>query len=126
MKNIILEKVSYCLNNYWDGKFPVNPIIIARELGVDIYTNENIEYNGVYVRSDDETKSSHIFVKENDITKTQRYMIAHLLGYHIFTKEKSVSCNIIDIILNKEDNIYKTFASELLLPNKYFNILMID
>ena len=67
---------------YWDGIFPVDPIVITRRMGVDTYMSDNLgDTSGLIVRPANEP--AKIYVNQFESKARQRLTCAHEIGHYV-------------------------------------------
>lgn len=107
------EKV---LEEHWNNTIPVNPIHIAENMGITIYSSQSIEYTGEFLYDQDRPV---ILFKPSGNSKRDHFVIAHELGHFVMGHEPShrdtnSSFDISNFIPSERDANY--FASTLLMP----------
>lgn len=113
------------LEEYTDGSFPVDPVIIAQKIGIPITQVNFKKLNGDKVLGG--IKKNHqkisIYVNANDSMIRKRFTIAHELGHfflkHIDNKGECVDLHREAMVTNsKEEQDANEFAACLLMPRE--------
>lgn len=71
------------LDEYWDGKFPVDPNSIAVKMGMEVYFVPIPGELAGLILKDDRERVPSIFVDKNATTSRKRFTIAHEIGHYI-------------------------------------------
>lgn len=112
------------LDIYWNGNFPVDPVKIAWDMGVNVYSlNEpGTDLSGTYdPRHPAFNGMPTILINLSEAPVRQRFTIAHELGHHVLHGTKSFRdpINQLPGMLQEEVDA-NAFAAALLMPEKYF------
>ena len=69
------------LRTYWDGTLPVDPAAIATQMGILVYKDPGLEVSGEIGYEEQQ-----VIIKFNatDVSKRQRFTVAHELGHFVF------------------------------------------
>lgn len=110
------------LNLYWNGYLPVDPIDIARKMGVKVNSNTSLGHSGHFCFDDNGVPT--IDYNSSEPESRQRFTIAHELGHYVngdrdAPRDTSVSFNQYSRDI-REVNANR-FAAELLMPD---NVVM--
>ena len=113
----IKDIVKAYLDQYWNNRYPIDPVAIATAAGISVYGRGNIEsypYSGRCVWRDD---VAYIEYNLEEVLPRQRHVVAHELG-HVALMHKNVTPDMGAFydgkdILEKQANM---FADELLVP----------
>lgn len=110
--------VDTLMSNYWNGKLPVDPILIANALHISVYERglnpDKFNTHGMYTEYNTvKTISYHA----NDSLIFQRFIIAHMLG-HSYLQHTQPKIETLDIIYSKDQDEIQAnqFAKLLLMP----------
>lgn len=68
------------IDDYWNGRFPINPKAIARAVGVEVKRDVNM--GSILGRFDYVDGKPHIYVNAKRSVLCQRFTIAHELGHY--------------------------------------------
>ena len=115
------------LTNVWkDRDFPVDPVWIARQLGLDVIEAElKTNISGALIK--EEGKDPVIILNEADSRQRKRFTCAHELGHYIKRTEngEEPDYNFIDYRnslsakgTDKEEIFANQFAANLLMPRE--------
>lgn len=116
------------LNLLWkDRGFPVDPVIIAKELGVEVIETElPPEVSGALLK--EAGKSPWIAVHRSDVVTRKRFTCAHELGHYVARVESSDDEREYEYVdfrdqqsangKNPEEIFANQFAAQLLMPEK--------
>ena len=108
---------------YWDGIFPVDPIVIARRMGVIPYLSRLGDTSGLIVRSTNE--QAKIYVNQFESKARQRFTCAHEIGHYVERRrDKDNSYTFQDKRSDRDDTPHEWyadfFAANLLMPQSVF------
>jgi Zn-dependent peptidase ImmA (M78 family) len=112
------------LEETWDGELPVDPVRIAKELGVEVLgVSFKKDVSGALVKKEGETDPTILLNKEDGRTR-KRFTCAHELGHYILRsaeprpryeyvdyRDQSSSTGTIE-----EERYANSFAASLLMP----------
>ena len=104
------------LAQFWDNTIPVNPIVIAQRLGVNVMKNPSMEYSGAYLIH--EGVPTIVFNSSESMTR-QRFTVAHELGHHCLmhgTSFRDTSYSFNRHNYDPHETEANNFATELLMP----------
>ena len=113
---------------YWDGIFPVDPIVITRRMGVDTYMAGNLgDTSGLIVRPANEP--AKIYVNQFESKARQRFTCAHEIGHYVERRrDEDNSYTFQDKRSGKADTPHEWyadfFAANLLMPQAVFEELV--
>lgn len=114
-KNIAL-KAEEVLKSYYNGIFPIDPIIIARNAGLKVYTKilaPNISGQIFY-------KEKKIIIEKTDYFTRQIFSVAHELGHFFLHNDNTSHASLRDKIAeqgtDKKEIEANIFAANLLMP----------
>lgn len=101
------------LENYWNGVFPVDPILLCNALGIKVQYDYNLDYSGFY-----KEETREIFISPHEPQHRQRFSIAHEIGHAVMKHGTSARDSF---SYNQGNYITKEFqanefAAELLMP----------
>lgn len=107
------EKV---LEEHWNNTIPVNPIHIAENMGISVYSSQSIKYIGEFLYDQDKPV---ILFRSSGNSRQDRFTIAHELGHFVMGykhphKDTNSSFDISNFIPDEKDANY--FAATLLMP----------
>lgn len=107
------------LHRYWDGSLPVDPMQIARSMGITVTAKPFLDHSGHYQRNNG---SPVILYNSSEPTVRQRFTVAHEIGHHVngdtdaprdtSAQFSSASWDPIEVAANR-------FAAALLMPGEY-------
>ncbi len=102
------------LANHWDYVFPVEPVAIARKMGLEVYKDETVPASARYVE-----EMRAIYVKESESTERKRFSIAHEIGHAALGHGSNYRTGKVYNIANYEVKEFEAneFAAELLMPS---------
>lgn len=116
------------LKKFWDGVFPVDPVAIARKLGIP--TVEHAlpqDISGALVKT--ETMSyPMILVEKSEPDVRKQFIIAHELGHYIYNtmilalynyKKIDFRSTRPEVMCEKEEVFTNIFAASLLMPESF-------
>jgi len=110
------QSAESALSAYWNNAIPVDPVIIAKAMGVSVYSSKSIDYCGEFFI---QNKKPTILYKPSGKTQEDRFVIAHELGHfvlhHTGMKKDQISSFKIDIPDSNEREANE-FAINLLTP----------
>lgn len=113
---------------YWDGIFPVDPIVIAQRMGVDTYMADNLgDTSGVIMRPPG--KEVAICINQFESKARQRFICAHEIGHYVERRrDKDDSYTFQDKRSDRDDTPHEWyadfFAANLLMPQAVFEELV--
>lgn len=105
------------LASHWDGGLPVNPVRIARSLGVRVVEVDDPTVSGEY-RNDGRTGPT-ISVNGRDSALRKRFTVAHELGHHALDhgpRFRDPATNYSLFNFDPKEAAANHFAAELLMP----------
>jgi len=110
------------LNEYWDGSFPVDPVSIARSLGIDVQITSLLPgISGAIVSQEG---SASILIEEADTYGRQMFTCAHEIGHFQERKaQNDLDYSFVERRTSKYDlhELYAdVFAANLLMPEDEF------
>ncbi len=115
---------SMLLKSVWgDRSIPVDPIFIARQLGIDVYEATLPDaVSGAIIK--DKGKDPVIVLSKTDSDKRKRFSCAHEIGHYVWrTSNGEETYEYVDLRSgsahagDKEEEIYANrFAASLLMP----------
>lgn len=76
----ISEKAKAVLLKYWDGEIPVDPFLIAENLGMRVIANPELAPASGEYRLEDDVPT--IYINPNDPLVRRRFTVAHEIGHH--------------------------------------------
>lgn len=106
------------LEYYWDRKFPVDVVSIAKKMGISIrqktFADDTVaDYNG------------DILIDTNKPTSMQQFAIAHILGYKVLKLPmKPEVKSAFDPKCVGISRLANTFAADLLVPDSALRYLV--
>lgn len=83
------DNAAAVLESFWDGKLPVDPIRIARDLGVDVFTAQLGD--DVYGMITGTPSATSIYLDVDQAPVRMRFTCAHELGHYIERSARIVS-----------------------------------
>lgn len=114
------------LDTYWDGKLPVDPVRIAKDMGVDVYTAQL--GNDVYGMISGKPTETTIFLDIDQAPVKMRFTCAHELGHYVERSSRLVDDDAAEFaqIDRRSDQDHgkpievfaNEFAGSLLMPAK--------
>ena len=112
---------------YWDGIFPVDPIVIARRMGVTPYLSRLGDTSGLIVRPIN--KQAKIYVNQFESKARQRFTCAHEIGHYVErARNRDDAYTFRDRRAGKADTPHEWyadfFAANLLMPQAVFEELV--
>lgn len=111
------------LETSWGKKFPVDPVRIARDLGIDVLEIElDPDIAGAILKEPGQDPT--IFLNASDSANRQRFTAAHELGHYVMHSNEPDAFDYIDnrsSFETDESNMPETFAdvfaTNLLMPS---------
>lgn len=108
---------------YWDDTFPVDPIVIARRMGVTPYLSRLGDTSGLIVCPANE--QAKIYINQFESKVRQRLICAHEIGHYVErTRNEGNSYTFRDRRSGKADTPHEWyadfFAANLLMPQAAF------
>jgi Zn-dependent peptidase ImmA (M78 family) len=112
------------LEETWDGDLPVDPVRIAKELGLEVIgVSFNKDVSGALVKKEGETDPT-ILLNTKDSKTRKRFSCAHELGHYILrSAEPKPQYEYVDYRNQKsstgtieEERYANSFAASLLMP----------
>jgi Zn-dependent peptidase ImmA (M78 family) len=112
------------LDETWDGNLPVDPVRIARELGLEVLdVSIRKDVSGALVKKEAETDPTILLNAEDNKTR-KRFTSAHELGHYILrSKEPTPQYEYVDYRDQRsstgtveEERYANSFAASLLMP----------
>lgn len=67
------------LDRYWDGKLPVNPVVIAQAMGIEVFTQHAISESGRVTF--ELNQPPRIVFNADEALVRQRFTVAHEIGH---------------------------------------------
>jgi len=112
---------------HWDDTFPVDPIVIARRMGVTPYLSRLGDTSGLIVRPANE--QAKIYINQFESKARQRFTCAHEIGHYVErTRNRDDAYTFRDRRAGKADTPHEWyadhFAANLLMPQAAFEELM--
>jgi Zn-dependent peptidase ImmA (M78 family) len=116
------QAASELLEEFWDGRLPVNPIRIARSLGIKVF-NASFEedVSGALVKAEGSDPS--ILLNSEDSRHRKRFTCAHEIGHFIGRAEEPEKYECVDYRDPRsstgsieEERFADSFAANLLMP----------
>ena len=99
------------LRRYWDLDLPVDPVIIAKKMGILVYYSDDLdESSGFY-----DAESKAILIAEHKNKTRQRFSIAHELGHIVLGHITSAQSRQHYSVPNEQ--AANRFAATLLMPD---------
>jgi len=68
------------LHRYWDGYLPVDPVTIAKAMGVTVVADPFLDHSGHYQRN---SGNPRIIYNSSEPPVRQRFTVAHEIGHHV-------------------------------------------
>lgn len=68
------------LQKFWDGRLPVDPVAIAKAMGVTVVADPLLDHSGHYQRNGG---SPRILYNSSEPPVRQRFTVAHEIGHHV-------------------------------------------
>jgi Zn-dependent peptidase ImmA (M78 family) len=111
------------LDEFWDGVLPVDPVRIAKEIGVEVLdTFLKKDVSGALVKKED--RDPAILLNAEDSRTRKRFTCAHELGHYILrAQEPTPRYEYVDYRDKKsstgtveEERYANSFAASLLMP----------
>lgn len=110
------------LSTTWGNKFPVDPVAIARDLGIDVVEAE-LDENVAGAILKQPGQDPTIFLNASDSANRKRFTAAHELGHYVMHAEEPNAFDYIDERsdisepgANMEEDFADAFATTLLMP----------
>jgi Zn-dependent peptidase ImmA (M78 family) len=120
------------LDTAWGNKFPVDPVKIARDLGIDVLEVE-FEPNVAGAIFKEPGQDPTIFINATDSASRQRFTVAHELGHYVMHADEPDAFDYVDnrsAVSGADDHaspverFADAFAASFLMPAKEVNRLM--
>ena len=114
--------------DHWDNTFPVDPIVIARRMGVTSYLSSGLgDTSGLIVQPEGER--AKIYINQFEATARQRFTCAHEIGHYVERmRNKDTAYTFRDLRSGKADTPHEWyadhFAANLLMPQATFEELI--
>lgn len=85
VKDAAREAADKVLRDYWTAdRLPVDPVAIARQMGIEVDFTEMADLSGVIVHDEG---STHIVIADNELLERQLFTCAHELGHYMERKQ---------------------------------------
>jgi Zn-dependent peptidase ImmA (M78 family) len=119
------DNAAAVLDSFWDGKLPVDPIRMARELGVDVFTAQL--GSDVYGMITGTPSATSIYLDVDQAPVRMRFTCAHELGHYVERSSRIVNddSEFAEIDRRSDDGHGKgievfanNFAGAVLMPEK--------
>lgn len=112
------------LEVHWDGMVPVDPILLARALGVSVFNSElDDDTRGMLIGSNG---SADIYLNPNQPYVRHRFLCAHALGYYV-NPQNDLGPHTGYVYSRNDSNVRSPheiyaheFAASLLMPESEF------
>ena len=101
------------LDRAWDMKLPVDPCILVRSLGWNLYFSENLNKGSLPFEIDEENMCVYLHPRLLRYVYALRFQCACILG-HIISSTYDINAGDEDII---------NFATEVLIPEKFLGFI---
>lgn len=115
------EHAKGILLKYWDGGIPVDPIVVARRLGIDVQADQSLAaqgLSGVFSRNQHGDPSCRYNPNEPEVR--QRFTVAHEIGHLVFGHKgelfRDPKQNFSLDSYDPSEAACNRFAAELLMP----------
>lgn len=113
------------LSDTWDGRLPIDPVRIARALGIDVITAHLADdVAGAIVKELGQDPS--IVLNAQDSQNRQRFTCAHEIGHYVRREERGEDYEYIDYRdifsstgQHDEERFANAFAACLLMPDEH-------
>ena len=109
---------------HWDGTLPVRPEILAKRLGVGVFSRSDMEESG-YIYIDESNQPRIVFNRSEPLVR-RRFTVAHELGHyasgdlmHGQTMWRDTRENFMSTAHNPREVAANRFAAELLMPAQH-------
>lgn len=121
-------KTTWCSTSEIDDscRLPIDPIVIARRLGMEVYTSEigNPDVAGMLIK--DANRDPEIYLNARDHPNRQRFSCAHEIGHYVHRADNdSAAWEYIDYRSSLSstgtdpvERFANGFAAELLMPEQ--------
>jgi Zn-dependent peptidase ImmA (M78 family) len=116
------QAASELLEEFWDGRLPVNPIRIAMSLGIKVF-NASFEENVSGALVKEKGADPSILLNSKDSRHRKRFSCAHEIGHFIHRSEKPEEYEYVDYRdpcsstgSIDEERFANSFAANLLMP----------
>lgn len=111
---------------FWDGRFPVDPVRIARDMGIEVLDSKMPEnVSGAIHKKEGEARVV-IYLSEKDHANRKRFTCAHELGHYVDNADKGV-IEYVDYRglapQNQAEQYANEFAAYLLMPEREIQAL---
>lgn len=128
LRNDAHQAASTVRETFWAGRYPVDPVKIALELGAEVYQAPlGSDIFGALLQNPD--RSMRIYINKNQPASRYRFSAAHMLGHYVDRSRRlKVLPRIIDRYSDKtpdpntaegQQEIWaNAFANELLIPQE--------
>lgn len=122
-----VSQANHVLSTYWDNKIPVDPIIIAKNMGLKVYSSNKIEYEGEYFVYDGVPT---IVYSPSGNLRRDRFTIAHELGHHALghggNPHRDTAASFLSHAEGVQERAANKFAAELLMPTKAVKFAVLE
>ena len=124
VKDVAQRQAEAVLEQYWDGKLPVDPAKIALRLNMQVYrANLRDSQSGLIIKESGKTPS--IYLNANEPSQRQNFTCAHELG-HFFDRDAQADDEY-SFVDYRDDTpndarewFAEHFAANLLMPTRAF------
>lgn len=117
----LAERVIRILEEDDTLSFPIDPFYLLNRFGIKYKLMDFDELEGIYIAPLDETDYGIVGINKNRPIQRQRFTAAHEICHHIKDRNQQAILCPIDGRKNDIEKFADSFASELLMPRKYFN-----
>ena len=113
------NSVNAILSKHWNGSVPVDPIMIAKRLGADVYASPSLDSEGQLFFEDNKPI---IVYRPSGNDGRDRFTIAHEVGHLVLNHGPSLRDTNMDNIgvtnFDVKERDANQFAAELLMPEE--------
>lgn len=119
INQVPLQKAQNALKKYWGEKIPVNPITVAENAGVEVYSSDELDVDGEFFYYGN---SPTIVYRKSGNIRRDRFTIAHEFGHfylrHGKKRYRDNNYSFIETVKDKFEVEANMFAAELLMPQQ--------
>ncbi|MDR2930624.1 MAG: ImmA/IrrE family metallo-endopeptidase [Propionibacteriaceae bacterium] len=86
IKDVAREDAVRILDQYWDGRYPVDPVRIAQGIGIRVWTADlPVDVSGQLIKSETDAVGN-IYLNQTETAVRQHFTCAHEIGHWVDRK----------------------------------------